>query len=355
MLSMKICDVSAEEISRRLREIDNSIRRTGTYRHTPAELQFGAMLAWRNSNRCIGRHFWKQLRVFDCRRVDSAGSVFEELESLVDFAFNGGQIRAAISIFAPLSPGEDTPRVELLNQQLIRYACFEKPNGSLVGDPASLETTKRMLEKGWMPTHQTRFTPLPWLIQVSGESLPPYDIFSRRPGLLHEIELEHPEVAEFRSLQLKWYATPILSDMTLVIGGIVYPCAPFSGWYMGTEIGARNLADRDRYDVLESVAEIFNLQTHSSRSLWQDRALVELNRAILYSFDKAGVRIGDHHTLTEQFKKFCDSEEKRRCPVTGDWTWLVPPMSASQTPVFHESYDATEVQHTNFFYKQTPS
>ena len=26
--------------------------------------------------------------------------------------------------------------------------------------------------------------------------------------------------------------------------------APFNGWYMGTEIGARNLADADRYDLL---------------------------------------------------------------------------------------------------------
>ena len=38
--------------------------------------------------------------------------------------------------------------------------------------------------------------------------------------------------------------------MCLEIGGICYPAAPFNGWYMGTEIGARNLADTDRYDQL---------------------------------------------------------------------------------------------------------
>jgi hypothetical protein len=38
------------------------IDETGTYSHTSDELQFGARLAWRNSNRCIGRHSGVHLR-----------------------------------------------------------------------------------------------------------------------------------------------------------------------------------------------------------------------------------------------------------------------------------------------------
>ena len=36
---------------------------------------------------------------------------------------------------------------------------------------------------------------------------------------------------------------PAISNMPLSIGGVTYPAAPFNGWYLGTEIGARNLAD----------------------------------------------------------------------------------------------------------------
>lgn len=41
----------------RLDEIAKEIDRTGTYTLTTDELTEGAKLAWRNSNRCIGRLF----------------------------------------------------------------------------------------------------------------------------------------------------------------------------------------------------------------------------------------------------------------------------------------------------------
>ena len=138
----------------------------------------------------------------------------------------------------------------------------------------------------------------------------PYPIFEEKPDLLKEVLLEHPENPAFKRLGLKWYSIPILSDMALVIGGIVYPCAPFNGWYMGTEIGARNLADETRYNSLPKIAELFKLETKTNRSLWRDRALIELNRAVLHSFDCAGIRIGDHHSLTRQFEKFCEAKQK---------------------------------------------
>jgi nitric-oxide synthase len=75
--------------------------------------------------------------------------------------------------------------------------------------------------------------------------------------------------------------------MKLEVGGIHYNAAPFNGWYMGTEIGARNLADTDRYNVLEKVAAIMGLDTERNTSLWKDKALVELNTAVLHSYKNA--------------------------------------------------------------------
>ena len=49
--------------------------------------------------------------------------------------------------------------------------------------------------------------------------------------------------------RLRWHAVPAISNMPLRIGGVTYPAAPFNGWYLGTEIGARNLIDIDRYDM----------------------------------------------------------------------------------------------------------
>jgi nitric-oxide synthase len=37
------------------------------------------------------------------------------------------------------------------------------------------------------------------------------------------------------------------------------------------------------------------LTRRPSGTLWRDRATVELNRAVLHSFDRAGVTITDHH------------------------------------------------------------
>ncbi len=111
---------------------------------------------------------------------------------------------------------------------------------------------------------------------------------------------------------------------------------------MGTEIGARNLADTDRYDMLRPVAERLGMDCSSDRTLWRDRALVELNRAVLHSFERADVTMSDHHTESQRFLQHLGKEERagRSCPA--DWSWIVPPMSASQTPVFHRYYDEAD-------------
>ncbi|WP_274518940.1 nitric oxide synthase oxygenase [Saccharopolyspora erythraea] len=46
------------------------------------------------------------------------------------------------------------------------------------------------------------------------------------------------------------------------------------------------------------MADRIGLDTTSERTLWRDRAIVEINRAVLYSFDSARVTITDHHSET---------------------------------------------------------
>ena len=55
----------------------------------------------------------------------------------------------------------------------------------------------------------------------------------------------------FGEMGLKWYALPAVSSMAFDCGGLVFTGAPFNGWFMGTEIGARDLCDKYRYNLLE--------------------------------------------------------------------------------------------------------
>jgi nitric-oxide synthase len=67
-------------IEERLNEVKNEIEKTGTYTHTFQELEQGVRMAWRNSNRCIGRLYWKSLILNDKRNISSTKDVFLALE-----------------------------------------------------------------------------------------------------------------------------------------------------------------------------------------------------------------------------------------------------------------------------------
>ena len=153
-----------------------------------------------------------------------------------------------------------------------------------------------------------------------------------------EVAITHPEYEWFADLGLRWHAVPVISDMYLEIGGIRYPAAPFNGWYMGTEVGARDFGDAGRYDQLPAIAEKMGLSTACDRNLWKDKAMTELNLAVLHSYDTAGVTIADHHTESARFLQHLAKEERqgRACPA--DWSWIVPPAASSATPVFHRYY-----------------
>ncbi|KAI5626091.1 nitric oxide synthase 2a, inducible isoform X1, partial [Silurus asotus] len=140
----------------------------------------------------------------------------------------------------------------------------------------------------------------------------------------------------FKDLNLKWYTLPAVSNMLLEIGGLEFPACPFNGWYMGTEIGVRDFCDSQRYNMLEKVGRCMGLDTHKLSSLWKDQALVAVNVAVIHSFQKNKVTIMDHHSAAESFMKHMETELRLRGGCPADWIWLVPPMSGSLTPVFHQ-------------------
>ncbi|WP_329128689.1 nitric oxide synthase oxygenase [Streptomyces sp. NBC_01476] len=331
----------AGSLEDRLAEVRAELDDTGTYRHTGEELAFGARVAWRNSNRCIGRLYWRSLQVRDLRHLgDGAGdaaAIAKECAAHLRIATNGGRIRPLISVFAPAAPGRPGPRIH--SDQLIRYAGYRDRDGRVTGDPLNTGLTDLALGLGWRPGERTPFDVLPLIVRGAGGAP---RLFPLPQDAVLEVPLDHPEQPWSEQWGLRWHAVPAVSDMCLEIGGICYPAAPFNGWYMGTEIGARNLADTDRYDLLPRVAGSLGLDTGTDRSLWKDRALVELNRAVLHSFDRAGVTMADHHTESRRFLQHIAREGQKGRQVGADWSWIVPPMSGAATPVFHRTYDATE-------------
>ncbi|GGF85505.1 nitric oxide synthase oxygenase [Paenibacillus aceti] len=340
---------SEEEAQRRMQEIEAEIERLGTYELSYEELEYGAGMAWRNSNRCIGRLFWESLNVIDARHKSTEAEIAEALFHHIEYATNGGKIRPTITIFSQKTSGW---QLRIWNHQLIRYAGYvtkdEDGNGDgvITGDPHSVSFTDQCMELGWQG-EGTPFDLLPLVVQVNDQKP---QVFSLPEGLVQEVPIRHPKYSPFNELQIKWYAVPIISDMGLEIGGQHFTAAPFNGWYMGTEIGARNLADEGRYNLLPKMAEAMGLDTASNRTLWKDRALVELNAAVLQSFRQAGVSIVDHHTAAEQFALFEHREEQQGRNVTGNWTWLIPPVSPATTHIWHRQYDNTIV--TPNFVKQ---
>lgn len=85
------------------------------------------------------------------------------------------------------------------------------------------------------------------------------------------------------------------------------------------------------------------LDVRNPNSLWKDKALVEVNIAVLHSYQSNNITIMDHHSASESFMKHFQNEFKTRggmkenkkktnnlkinkyqsgCPA--DWVWIVP-------------------------------
>ncbi|CAM4599283.1 nitric oxide synthase 3 isoform X1 [Lepidochelys kempii] len=314
----------------RLQEVEQEIEATGTYQLLEPELIFGAKQAWRNAARCLGRIQWNKLQVFDARDCTSVQEMFGFLCTHLQYATNRGNLRSAITIFPQRAPGRGDFRI--WNSQLIRYAGYRQPDGSVLGDPANVDITELCIQHGWTPGHG-RFDVLPLLLQAPDEAP---ELFLLPPELVLEVPIQHPTLPWFGELGLRWHALPAVANLLLEIGGLQFPAAPFNGWYVGSEIGMRNFCDSNRYNLLQEVALHMGLDTRKTSSLWKDKAAVEINVAVLHSFQVAKVTIVDHHAATESFVKHMENELQMRGGCPADWVWIVPPISGSLTPVFHQ-------------------
>lgn len=321
----------SEELARRRCAL-SALRKTGHYDHTAEELAFGARLAWRNHARCIGRIWWKSLEVRDCRAAydpaEVAGHVFGHMRD----AFSNGQIRSTISIFPPARAGVTPTTIE--SPQIIQYAGYLGSDGAILGDPQNVELTRTAIALGWEPpAERGRWDVLPVLVRGGDGHR---HLFQLPPDLIHQVEIRHPDFPALADLGIKWYAVPCVSNMVLTIGGIEYPCAPFNGHYMATEIASRNLADHKRYNMLAEVAQAIGFSTsRNTDPLWRDRALTELNHAVSESFRKASIDIVDHHSASAQFMEFVKLEQREGRQVSAEWSWIVPPQASAACPVFH--------------------
>ncbi|KAB1266084.1 Nitric oxide synthase; inducible [Camelus dromedarius] len=326
-------EAKIDEHLARVEAVTKEIETTGTYQLTGDELIFATKQAWRNAPRCIGRIQWSNLQVFDARSCSTAQEMFEHICRHLRYSTNNGNIRSAITVFPQRSDGKHDFRV--WNAQLIRYAGYQMPDGTIRGDPASVEFTQLCINLGWKPKYG-RFDVVPLVLQANGRDP---ELFEIPPDLVLEVPMEHPKYEWFRELELKWYALPAVANMLLEVGGLEFPGCPFNGWYMGTEIGVRDFCDVQRYNILEEVGRRMGLETHKVASLWKDRAVVEINVAVLHSFQacqKQNVTIMDHHSAAESFMKYMQNEYRSRGGCPADWVWLVPPISGSITPVFHQ-------------------
>ncbi|XP_065650917.1 nitric oxide synthase 1-like [Hydra vulgaris] len=333
--------LNMEQHTERVNTVLEEICNTGSYELTKKELIFGAHLAWRNAPRCIGRMHWKKLLVFDCRHVTTTQQVFECCLEHLWHATNKGNIRlglllsnfmsiSEITIYKNKKVNEDGFRI--WNAQLLRYAGYKQGDGTILGDPSSIEMTEIANSLGWVGK-RTMFDILPLIIQAGNNEPEWFDI--PRKYIL-EVNIRHPIHQQLDQMGLRWYAVPVVSNMALSCGGLTFTAVPFNGWYMSTEISVRNFGDESRYNLLKPTAELLGYNLSTNVSLWKDRAALELTIAVLHSYQEAGVTIVDHHSSAESFMNHFKQENKLRGGCPSDWVWIVPPLSGSVCPVFHQ-------------------
>ena len=318
-------------VAQRVTEIAREIQATGTYTHTYEELSYGAQLAWRNAGKCIGRIAWRNMIVRDLRHVTDPDEMFQECAEHLRMGTNGGNMQIVMSVFAPKKPQERWgPRI--WNAQYIRFAAYEQPDGTVLGDRGNLPLTQALQRLGWTPpAEKTGFDLLPLAIEVPGQAPRMYQF---APDDVLTIPIRHPLYPELDALGMRWCAIPAITNFRMEVGGIQYGCVPFNGWFMETEI-ARNLWEDERYGMAETIAKAMGLDTSSEQTLWRDRAFLELNVAVLHSFSQSRVTLVDHQTASRQFMTH-DLREKRagrECPA--QWSWVVPSAGGSTTAVWH--------------------
>ncbi|MGC4885787.1 nitric oxide synthase oxygenase [Micromonospora sp. DT227] len=328
-------ETGAPELDLRWRHVRAEVADTGSWHPTLDELTYAARVAWRNAGRCIGRARWSHLTVRDRRDTTTLPTLRQELTGHLDAAMVGGRVRPVLTVLAPATATAPAP-LRIISPQLARYAAWHT-DGGIIGDRANLTLTAMAVSLGWPgPTHRGAFDLLPWIAATADD----------RPHLLlpdhtriRQVPIHHPHHRWLEDLALRWPAVPVISNMTLHLGGLRFP-APFSGAFMASEIATRNLADPDRYHQLPAVIDGLDLPEHDR--LRADKALLTLHEAVLHSYEDAGVSITDHHRESRAFARFTVREKIAGRTVTGDWSWLNSYPMTPQDPSWNRYYDTSQ-------------
>ena len=201
----------------------------GAYTQTKEELTFGIRRAWRNSRKCIMRSHCEELQLCDLRAVTTSAHMASELMFAVNKAYNGGNILPTVFVFPPRKANGRGPMI--WNNQILQFAGYDVGDGVILGDPASVQLTKAILELGWEPPQKkTRWDLLPLVVMAEGDHPVLIEI---PPDIGRLVEIRHPHyVTAFKDLGLKWVPFPALTRLGFDIGGIQYTAAPFIGWYV---------------------------------------------------------------------------------------------------------------------------
>ncbi|KAK1736786.1 nitric oxide synthase [Skeletonema marinoi] len=320
----------------RMAEVRKAIHETGTYVHTFDELEHGARVAWRNAPKCSNRKYWQQLKLLDCRDVDTNEGMYGSCIKHLTKAVACGSAEAYVTVFRPTNPGTgDGPAI--WNEQLLSYAAYNQ-DGKVIGDPKNLRFTQMLEERfGWKGPPDGKQGPydyLPLVIQSSPNDAP--QLFDVPLECAPEVHIHHPEHPELSELNMRWYPIPAVCALDMTIGGIVYSAVPFNGWYANTEV-LRDLTDASRYNMLVPVARALGLDPDTKpgdEPLWKDEVMAVLNKAIYHSFKVSKVAIVGHHNLIAMFWDWYNDEMRHRkyCPV--NWKWVIPPMSSSTNEAY---------------------
>jgi nitric-oxide synthase len=339
--------------------------RTGGVTLTGDMLSAGVAAAWRNFPRCIGRQFWKGLQVHDAQHATTRAAVAEQLGNYLPWATRAGRILPGAALVLPVDPATGQPLVRIWNEQLVRYAGYVQPDGSIVGDRHNANLTTMITDWfGWTPPGgiQGPFDVLPLVI----EDQDGVELFELEPADVLEVEIRHPRYRWFKHLMppapmpdvagprwwrsavevvrrlrhrgtpARWHALPAISEMLLDLAGNLYPVV-FSGVFVLHEV-VRDLGDDDRYGLVPAIARRLGLDTSDPSGVWRVQATAVLAEAIWYSFRRAGVTIMADHTAAASHLRFEQSEERAGRQVSADPDWIVPPVCAHQMATWRRSY-----------------
>ncbi|KAL8628374.1 hypothetical protein Q9189_005918 [Teloschistes chrysophthalmus] len=221
-------------------------------------------------------------------------------------------------------------------------------DGSVLGDPASVELTKAIIGIGWQPpSPRSRWDLLPLVVMADNDVPVMIEIPS---DLGRQIHIRHPRhQAAFEKLDLRWVAAPALARLGFDIGGVQYTAAPFIGWFMDAEIGVRDLADTFRYNTLPDVAKALGLLDEHfkdgveslddlpeyERQCILTQAQTELTYAVYWSYQQAKVSMSDTLTASMKWCRYDDDfKAKNGYRLPADPYWLAPPQGSIIT-VWH--------------------